>query len=111
MEARSDVVISGEFAALLESPYDLIAVLKICHVVAALSVSFQRQELTVYAEAADSVVGTELQRCLQCVGVRHAQPGQLRQCSITIHAADSFDRGGAELDGLVAEDAAQAQAD
>ena len=110
MKTCSDVVRSGELAASFESLNDLVAVRKIGYIIAAFTVTFDRTNLAVDAEAADSVVGTELQRCLQRIGVCQTKPRQFCEGRLTIHAADGLDRGVAELDRLLQEDAAKAEA-
>ena len=92
---------SAELAARFESPNDLLAVRKDGHVVATFGMSLQRQNLTIDTETPYSVVGTELKRGLQCFGVRHAQPRQLIEGSITVHTADGFDCGVAKPDRLL----------
>ena len=101
---------SCKFATRFESFNDLVAVRKIGYVVTTFVVSFDRTNLAVDAEAADPVVGTELQRCLQRIGVCHTKTRQLGEGCLTLHLTDGLDRRGTKLDRLVQEDAAKAEA-
>jgi hypothetical protein len=100
----------GERAALLEAVDNLVGPRQISQVVAVLWVCLQRANPAVDATAADAVAGAEAERGQQCLGVGGAEPGQLRQSFLPIHAANGRRRRVDELDGLVPEDAAQSQA-
>lgn len=93
-----------------EPPHNFIAIGQIRHVVAAVGMRLDREDLAVDTKAADSVFGTELQCQAQCLGICQTELRQFRECGRTIHAADASDRRVAKCDRLSLERAAKPEA-
>jgi hypothetical protein len=79
------------------------------NLIAPFGVRFHRQDLAIDTKASNAVFGTEPEGLNQCLGIGQTQAAQLHQGGFPAQAADNFDRRGAKLDGLIAEDTAQPQ--